>query len=108
MDFYACSSNRSSTESSPLSSLASSTIGSPAPEFCSQADSTMSEERPAKRRRVSGEPKPRTTKHLDLRPEILPADQTEHLDKLMKLLQNRRKIVVVAGAGISVSAGSKF
>ena len=65
---------------------------------------------PAKRRRTSYEPKPRTTEHLSL-PEDLaelnPADK-EQLDKLLKVLHKKRKIVVVAGAGISVSAGSEF
>jgi NAD+-dependent protein deacetylase SIR2 len=64
---------------------------------------------PAKRRRTSYEPKPRSTEFLSL-PESLdhlnPADK-EQLDKLLKVLNKKRKIVVVAGAGISVSAGSE-
>jgi NAD-dependent histone deacetylase SIR2 len=57
---------------------------------------------PTKRRKV--EPKPRTTKHLDL----TPGSHRDHpaLDLLVKTLQKKKKIVVVAGAGISVSAGS--
>lgn len=59
-----------------------------------------------KRRRV--EVKPRTTEHLNLQllVEDLATDQTAQLNLLLKVLQKRRKIVVIAGAGISVSAGS--
>ncbi|KAI9885288.1 MAG: hypothetical protein M1823_002915 [Watsoniomyces obsoletus] len=68
---------------------------------------------PAKRRRTINR-KPRVTQHLDLQrtptwaargPGACPADQTAALETLMKVLHGRRKIVVVAGAGISVSAG---
>lgn len=63
---------------------------------------------PAKKRKTM-EPKPRTTQHLDLSPfSTYPAiGQEAQLDLLMKVLRKRRKIVVIAGAGISVSAGSK-
>ena len=62
---------------------------------------------PTKRRRKI-EPKPRTTQHLDLRATSVqaPSEQREQFDLLEKALRNRRKIVVIAGAGISVSAGS--
>lgn len=61
-----------------------------------------------KRRKV--EPKPRTTQYLDLTPDADPLapEQKTQLDLLLKTLRNNRKIVVIAGAGISVSAGSKF
>ena len=61
-----------------------------------------------KRRRV--EPKPRTTEHLDLSiPHSQYAtEQKTQLDLLLKVLHKRRKIVVIAGAGISVSAGSGY
>ncbi|KAK2806838.1 hypothetical protein FQN51_005638 [Onygenales sp. PD_10] len=61
---------------------------------------------PTKTRRKA-EPKPRTTKHLDLTAvgDGL-ADQKTELDLLLKALHKKRKIVVIAGAGISVSAGS--
>ena len=52
------------------------------------------------------EPKPRTTEYLNLQSEILKDGEKEQLDKLLKVLYKKRKIVVVAGAGISVSAGS--
>ena len=63
---------------------------------------------PTKKRRKA-EPGPRTTQHLDLRStyEPLGLDQTSQLDALSKVLQRRKKIVVIAGAGISVSAGSR-
>lgn len=64
---------------------------------------------PAKKRRIA-EPKPRTTEYLDLTssPEEHASSQKKQLDLLLKVLRKRRKIVVVAGAGISVSAGSTF
>lgn len=63
---------------------------------------------PAKKRR-SVEAKPRRTVHLDLRSHPLQhgTDQTTQLDLLLKTLRKRRKIVVVAGAGISTSAGGE-
>jgi NAD-dependent histone deacetylase SIR2 len=65
---------------------------------------------PAKKRKIA-EPKPRTTAYLDLRPASAGAggvddSQKPQLDLLLKVLRRRRKIVVIAGAGISVSAGS--
>lgn len=59
---------------------------------------------PAKRRKVA-ERKPRSTEHLDLdnRDEAGEAQ----LDRLLSVLRRKKKIVVVAGAGISVSAGSR-
>jgi len=61
--------------------------------------------RPRKRRKI--EPKIRTTQHLDLTSDTAQSDydRVEALDTLLKALRNRRKIVVIAGAGISVSAG---
>ena len=70
-------------------------------------------ELPPSKKRKRPEPKPRTTQYLDL--THLRLDSPTHLtnvenklqlDLLMKVLRKRRKIVVVAGAGISVSAGS--
>ena len=62
--------------------------------------------RRAKRRRM---PPQRTTTYLDLHPtgELDDSQQTD-FGRLVKVLRTARKIVVVAGAGISVSAGSKF
>lgn len=61
-----------------------------------------------KKRRIT-QIKPRTTQKLDLcsLSEGPGSDQKSQLDLLHKVLRKRRKIVVIAGAGISVSAGSK-
>ncbi|KAI9706528.1 MAG: hypothetical protein M1836_003534 [Candelina mexicana] len=61
---------------------------------------------PAKKRKIA-EPKPRTTRHLNLLANTDPGEacQTSELGLLLKVLRKKRKIVVVAGAGISVSAG---
>ncbi|KAI0117721.1 DHS-like NAD/FAD-binding domain-containing protein [Nemania sp. FL0031] len=60
---------------------------------------------PPKRRRV--ERKPRTTEYLDL--SAAASEQSEKddelLDQLTHALRKKKKIVVIAGAGISVSAG---
>jgi hypothetical protein len=60
---------------------------------------------PAKRRRISKE---RSTEYLDLRSSEVKPEQQEQLDRLLQVLHIRQKIVVIAGAGISVSAGSKL
>jgi NAD-dependent histone deacetylase SIR2 len=60
---------------------------------------------PPKRRKIAP-PKPRTTKYVNLEnPE--PEDEA-HIDRLLATLRKKKKIVVIAGAGISVSAGSRF
>ncbi|KAI5855970.1 Sir2 family histone deacetylase Hst4 [Tricharina praecox] len=59
-------------------------------------------------KRQKSPPKPRETEFLDLRssdPESIGTDQKRQLDTLMKLLRKKKKIVVIAGAGISVGAG---
>ncbi|TRX98277.1 hypothetical protein FHL15_000922 [Xylaria flabelliformis] len=60
---------------------------------------------PPKRRRV--ERKPRTTEYLDL--SAAACEQSERDDELLEqlthALRKKKKIVVIAGAGISVSAG---
>ncbi|KAK3372391.1 DHS-like NAD/FAD-binding domain-containing protein [Podospora didyma] len=58
---------------------------------------------PTKRRRLAAPPKARTTAYVDL--ERPTADNQEHLDRLMCALRKKKRIVVIAGAGISVSAG---
>ncbi|KAI1474624.1 DHS-like NAD/FAD-binding domain-containing protein [Daldinia eschscholtzii] len=59
---------------------------------------------PAKRRRV--ERKPRTTEYLDLRAASEQNEKDEKLlEQLTSALRKKKKIVVIAGAGISVSAG---
>lgn len=60
---------------------------------------------PRKKRRVSERP-PRTTEYLDLRHGGISPEERPQLDRLLNVLHKRQKIVVIAGAGISVSAGS--
>ena len=68
---------------------------------------------PPVKRRKTIERKPRVTRYLDLQsttpvsPVTCPAEQKPQLDTLLKVLRQKRKIVVIAGAGISVSAGSE-
>jgi NAD-dependent histone deacetylase SIR2 len=59
---------------------------------------------PPKRRRVAVPSKPRTTAYIDL--ENRAEEEDEKLERLISALRRKKKIVVIAGAGISVSAGS--
>ena len=88
---------------SPPLSQNSSNDASPAPD--SRSGSQDDNQRPKKRRRIST-PRPRVTQYLDVRSEDICSEQSEQLMKLRKVLEKKRKIVVIAGAGISVSAGS--
>lgn len=123
----------SSPVSSPLSSIASrspsppvdySPVDYPSPPSSSVSDTGVSpsksheapdrdEPPPAKRQKIV-KPRELKTEHLDLR-RLNDSDDDEHhkiqdakLRKLMEALRSKRKIVVIAGAGISVSAGSMF
>ncbi|KAK3901482.1 NAD-dependent protein deacetylase hst4 [Staphylotrichum tortipilum] len=58
---------------------------------------------PPKRRRIAAPAKPRTTAYIDL--ESRCDEVGEHLGRLISALRKKKKIVVIAGAGISVSAG---
>jgi NAD-dependent histone deacetylase SIR2 len=60
--------------------------------------------RPAKRRKTV-EPKERTAEYLDLSGPSVKENELPQLQRLLSVLQKKRKIVVIAGAGISVSAG---
>lgn len=62
--------------------------------------------RPAKRRRLSPttDANGRTTHYLDLTQDMSDEDKPQ-LKRLLDVLHKKRKIVVIAGAGISVSAG---
>jgi NAD+-dependent protein deacetylase SIR2 len=61
--------------------------------------------RPAKRRKI--EKKPRTTEYLDLRAGYDHNEDDEDLvNRLTSTLRQKKKIVIIAGAGISVSSGS--
>lgn len=79
----------------------------------SQQDSRKRSQEPDEglpsRKRRKAEPRPRRTEHLNLQTphDSLDTDQQSQLDTLLKVLRKRKKIVVIAGAGISVSAGSK-
>ncbi|SMY20699.1 unnamed protein product [Zymoseptoria tritici ST99CH_1A5] len=88
---------------SPPASQQTSTNGSPTPDgMDSSAHTEKDGQPPAKRRRISKE---RTTEQLNLRGESIHPDEQDQLDRLMQVLHKRQKIVVIAGAGISVSAG---
>ncbi|KAF2859844.1 DHS-like NAD/FAD-binding domain-containing protein [Piedraia hortae CBS 480.64] len=75
------------------------------PEKRREMSSPPADAPPKKRRTVSRDRPPRTTEYLDLRRKEIEPCQQEQLDRLMEVLNKRQKIVVIAGAGISVSAG---
>ncbi|KAF2173212.1 hypothetical protein M409DRAFT_62785 [Zasmidium cellare ATCC 36951] len=88
---------------SPPASQQTSHNGSPVPDgMASSASSDKDGPPPAKRRRIS---KDRSADYLDLYADTIDPDQQAQLDRLLKVLHKRQKIVVIAGAGISVSAG---
>ncbi|KXX77026.1 NAD-dependent protein deacetylase hst4 [Madurella mycetomatis] len=93
---------------SPTSSAA--TSGSASPIKPSDMSDSIDEIRvrtdgppPSKRRRITAPPKPRTTAYVDL--ENSGEGEDESLGRLLSALRKKKKIVVIAGAGISVSAG---
>ncbi|KAF2131643.1 DHS-like NAD/FAD-binding domain-containing protein [Dothidotthia symphoricarpi CBS 119687] len=89
---------------SPSSSRRSSAKTSPAPEnMPSPPPSNDEDPRPSKKRKLT-DPKERTTEYLDLSGDVADEDMPQ-LARLLKVLHTKRKIVVIAGAGISVSAG---
>lgn len=116
-----------SLPSSPLSSVASRSPSPPAdypsPLSSNSSDSGSSKKRdapestpdsdapPPKKQKVT-KPKELKTQHLDLRALNESSDEefyrveSHKLERLMEVLRSKRKIVVIAGAGISVSAGS--
>lgn len=69
-----------------------------------------SDDLPTAKMRKTVKRRPRITAHLDLRSPLNSAsiDQSSQLGLLHQVLRKRRKIVVIAGAGISTSAGSKY
>lgn len=73
----------------------------------SQKRPLESDDLPPAKKRKSVEAKPRTTVHLDLQSPSPAADQSSQLALLLKVLRKRRKIVVIAGAGISTAAGGE-
>jgi len=60
--------------------------------------------RPHKRRKLA-HPKERTADFLDLSGPDVAQEELPQLQRLLTVLHKKRKIVVIAGAGISVSAG---
>ncbi|EXJ85012.1 hypothetical protein A1O3_05687 [Capronia epimyces CBS 606.96] len=107
-DISDLSSPLSSLPSSPLSSPPSSPVLPPAWQTLTPPPSQHAgDEMPPARKRRKVEPKVRTSQHLDLTSDTAQSeyDRSEALDTLLKALRNRRKIVVIAGAGMSVSAG---
>ncbi|KAI9655338.1 MAG: hypothetical protein M1821_005485 [Bathelium mastoideum] len=89
---------------SPPPTQQSSVGGTPTPEDKKSDVADGDGPPPAKRRRMDHD-KPRITHHLDLSLDAEPAVSKEQIGKLLKVLHKKRKIVVVAGAGISVAAG---
>lgn len=66
--------------------------------------------RPAKRRKLTVK-RDRTTQYINLENHADNDHQEEYTSSTLELknaLRHKKKIVVIAGAGISVSAGSKF
>ena len=114
----------SSELSSPRSSLSPPpTFGYPSPLSSQDNSSNVSDDqRPPRKRSLESDDLPitkkrkrlsddrsRVTQYLDLR-SVLPQptiDQSAQLQILLKTLRKRRKIVVIAGAGISTSAGGE-
>lgn len=92
----------------PPASQDTSQSGSPSPDDSSVMNSSDKDEQPPRKKRRVSERAPRTTEHLDLRRETIDPEQQPQLDRLLNVLHKRQKIVVIAGAGISVSAGSKL
>ncbi|KAF2866787.1 DHS-like NAD/FAD-binding domain-containing protein [Massariosphaeria phaeospora] len=88
---------------SPSSSQRSSAKTSPAPDSMPSPPPSNDETHPRKKRKLA-DPKERTTERLDLTRDVVGGEQLQ-LDRLLKVLHKKRKIVVIAGAGISVSAG---
>lgn len=92
---------------SPVSSQQSNVIISTAQQPSNKHAREDQDLPPVKRRKVT-EAKPRTTKFIDLQSPSRGVEigQKAEMELLLKVLRKRRKIVVIAGAGISVSAGS--
>ncbi|KAH6259592.1 hypothetical protein HBI40_087620 [Parastagonospora nodorum] len=90
---------------SPSSSRRSSTKTSPVPEDMPSPSSSNDDGAPPRKKRKLADPKERTTERLDLTNAEIDEDEQPQLQRLLNVLHKKRKIVVIAGAGISVSAG---
>ena len=98
---------------SDLSSVPSSPRSSPepakrylTPSSQDAEDSTRQDCPPAKKRRRNPLPKERTTQYLSLAKSS--SEQQPQTNLLVETLRHQKDIVVIAGAGISTSAGSEF
>lgn len=80
----------------------------PSPPPSQDADQRQEDTRPPTKRRRVALPKERTTQQIDLSGDSsLPYEvQQPQIDLLVQTLREHRKVVVIAGAGISTSAGS--
>jgi NAD-dependent histone deacetylase SIR2 len=90
---------------SPSSSRRSSAKTSPAPEDMPSPPCSNDDGPPPRKRRKIVDPKERTVERLDLTSAEIDEEQKPQLQRLLDVLHKKRKIVVIAGAGISVSAG---
>lgn len=74
----------------------------------SSAGRSQDEDLPPARKKRRVAPKERSTEVLDLHPRIdlSYGEQQSQIDLLVNTIRRHRKIVVIAGAGISTSAGS--
>ncbi|KAL5341840.1 DHS-like NAD/FAD-binding domain-containing protein [Aspergillus crustosus] len=79
----------------------------PSPDESSAGRSQDDDLPPAKKKRRVAGPKERRTQRLDLSPRarLSLGEQDDQIDLLVKTIRGHRKIVVIAGAGISTSAG---
>lgn len=68
------------------------------------AEGSARQARPKRRRNPL--PKERTTQYLDLSKSLY--EQNDQHNLLVQTLRHQKDIVVIAGAGISTAAGSKF
>ncbi|KAK5115952.1 hypothetical protein LTR62_000408 [Meristemomyces frigidus] len=90
---------------SPPASQQTSEHGTPTPTADGMDSGIEENSRPAKRRRISKDPKGRTTEYLDMRAKKFSHEQQDNLDLVLDVIHKRQKIVVIAGAGMSKSAG---
>ncbi|PSN72873.1 DHS-like NAD/FAD-binding domain-containing protein [Corynespora cassiicola Philippines] len=88
---------------SPSASQQSSAKTSPAPDNMATPPSSNDDDpRPRKKRKA--EPKERTTERLDLTRDLSDEDKVI-MERLINAVHKKRKIVIIAGAGISTSSG---
>lgn len=98
----------SDLSSAPSSPIAPEGFFLPSPDESSAGRSQDDDLPPAKKKRRVALPKERQTQLLDLTPRagLSYGDQESEIDLLVNTIRGHRKIVVIAGAGISTSAGS--